>query len=394
MNKCEFDNQLRRECMDLPNLGNHLLNDNIETTPDYQGLRLALSTPDLCQPRKVVLTGCGDSYCAAVAGARAFTLLGQVFDARAIPAVEFSRHYPSGEIGTEPYNPLVYIISKSGSPARCVEVARRVNETNLGGLSVGVTATPDSPMAKECKRILKVDVPELENPFNEYPPGCRSYYASMYAVFSSAIRMGEVKGQYSMAEASNMRKATQRFAEAVNNNFEQIDEQIFEVAKAWKDLDSFEFVSSGADMATAWFTAAKVYEASGDIATYENVEDFCHICYFADHPEKVGTVFYVNYKDPSYPRYKKAIASAVSLGRPTLIITDAPVSDFPEEAVVCSIPSPEYYWQMPIAHYVPGCLLAGYIARLKGVAFFRTDMRDVFVSETNKLRTSKIEIVR
>ncbi len=394
MNKVDLDNMLRREALSLSELGDHLLNGGTENDGNYGGLRLALSTPDLCSPRKVILTGCGDSYCAAVAGARAFKLLGRGVNAEAIPAVEYTRSYPASAIGTEPNNPLVYVISKSGGPSRCVEAARRTNEVNLGGLSVAVTASPESPLAKESKRIIQLDVPDLENLFGDAIPGCRSYYASLYGVFSSAIRMGEVKGVYPMSEASNMRKAMVDFPAAVEAEGERIDQQMFELAEQWKDFESFEFVSDGADMATAWFCAAKIAEATGDFATYENVEEFGHINYFAKDPAETPVVFLANYKDPSYARYKRSIDAAVRLGRPTLVVTDAPASDFIEGAVVCTIPSPAYYWQMPLAQHVPVCLFAGYLARLKGVAMFRRDLPELFVNGNNKLRNSQIDIVK
>lgn len=393
MNKTEFDNALRRECFDLPNLAEFLVSEN-ENFKEDGGIRMSLTTPHLCQPRKVVLTGCGDSYCAAVAAARAFTLLGGVFDARAIPAVEFSRHYKTSAIGTEPFNPLVYIISASGGPARNVEAARRTNEANLGGLSVAVTANPESPLAKECKEMILLRTPALQNDFDEHSPGLRSYYASMYALMSSAIRMGEVKGHYSMSEANKMRSATMNFAKSFEPEMERIDQQMFELAEKWKDIESFECVASGADMATAWFAAAKIFEATGDIATYENVEEWAHIPFFSERPQENAVAFFVNHNDPSYPRFKKSIQCAVNLGRPVLVISDAPASEFPEECTVCTIPTPEYFWQMPLMAYVPYSLFAGYLARFKGVKFFRADMADKFTPDLNQLRNSEIVVVK
>ena len=93
MIKSDFDNMLRRECMDLPALGTHILTEGIENGPEYSGIRMALSTPDLVSARKVILTGCGDSWCAAVAGARAFTILGRGVDAEAIPIIDYTRQY-------------------------------------------------------------------------------------------------------------------------------------------------------------------------------------------------------------------------------------------------------------------------------------------------------------
>ena len=78
----------------------------------------------------------------------------------------------------------------------------------------------------------------------------------------------------------------------------------------------------------------------------------------------------------------------------TAVITDAPASDFPEECVVCNIPSPKYYWQMPFMHYVPYSILAGYLARFKNTGFFRKDMADLFKPDINHLRDSEIVVVK
>ena len=245
MIKSDFDNMLRHECMDIPALGLHILNDGVENREDYTGIRMALTTPELLSARKVILTGCGDSWCAAVAGARAFQLLGKGVDAEAIPIVEYTREYPASAIGTEPCNPLVYIVSVSGGPSRCFEAAKRTNDVNLGGLSVAVTANAESPLGQECKRQVLTDIPELDNPFNEHVPGCRSYYASLYSLFSQAIRMGEIKGVYPMSTAGDMRKNVQAYTAAVNENFDEMDAQALKIAKEWKKLDQFEFISSG-----------------------------------------------------------------------------------------------------------------------------------------------------
>jgi len=394
MIKSDFDNMLRREALSLAELGNHLLNEGVENDGNYGGLRLALSTPDLCSPRKVILTGCGDSYCAGVAAERAFKLLGRGVNAEAMPIAEYTRNYPADAIGTEPNNPMVYIVSASGGPSRCFEAAKRTNDVNLGGLSVAVTGNAESPLGKECKRTLLVPTPPLENVFGEAIPGCRSYYSSMFALFSSAIRMGEVKGVYPMSDASDMRKNMVEFPAAVEAEAERIDQQMFELAEAWKDFEAFECFADGSDMATAWFCAAKIAEATGDFATYENVEEFGHINYFAKDPATTPAIFFANYNDPAYVRYKRSIDASVKLGRPTLVITDAPESDFIEGAIVCRIPSPKYYWQMPLAQHVPFDLLAGYLAKLKGVAMFRRDLPELFQPGNNKLRNSQIDIVK
>ena len=108
-----------------------------------------------------------------------------------------------------------------------------------------------------------------------------------------------------MEKAGEYLKSMVEYAESFRDVMDSIDDQMFEIAEKWKDLSSFEFVASGTDMATAWFGSAKVYEASGDVATYENIEDWCHVNYFAQNPEKIGTVVVL---DKDSPRHRKDAA--------------------------------------------------------------------------------------
>ena len=137
MNKADFNNSMRLETYHLMDLARKLFEEN------SRNFRLALTTPELFAPRRVILTGCGDSYCAGVAAKPVFEELGNV-NTNAVPAIELSRHYSSKELGNAPSNPLVLAVSVSGSVARMVEACRRANECGVGSLTVAVTKNADS----------------------------------------------------------------------------------------------------------------------------------------------------------------------------------------------------------------------------------------------------------
>lgn len=386
MNKKDFDNALRQEVYDLLDMAAALAEQ------DDGDLRMALSTPELFASRKAILTGCGDSYCAALAARPVFEKLGHI-GTSALSAIEAARHLDSGVLGGEPHNPLLYCISVSGTVSRMIEIAKRGNETGVGAHTVAVTGNPDSPLAQECQTTMAVPMPPYTNNFDEHSPGLRSYYASIYALMTSAIRMGEVKMHYPMSQAGQYRKDIVDYIESYKDCIDAMDEQMFALAEEWKDIDSFEFVAAGNDMVTAWFDSAKIYEATGDVCTYENVEDWCHINFFARDYKGIATVLIAEKNNPAMPRIIEAAGVMARIGRPCIVFTDADESLFPAGMKVCKLPSAAHSWITPAGNYIPFALFAGYLAKFKNVGMFRQGMEAFAVQDGNKIKTSKIEIV-
>ena len=121
MDKREFDNPLRQQCMSLP----ALCADQIAGV--RRGLENALTQEELRQIRRVIITGCGDSYVAAQAAIPAFKKFAGKFGSNFSygRAIEVARYLPFEE-KQSPYT-LVVGVSCSGGPARVQEVLRRAN---------------------------------------------------------------------------------------------------------------------------------------------------------------------------------------------------------------------------------------------------------------------------
>ena len=119
LDKREFDNQLRRQCFDIPVMCREQL------AGIRKGVKESVPAEVLKTVRKVVITGCGDSYLAGIAGIPAFKKYSGAFASsftavRCIDAARFME-YEAGQEEAE----LVIGISASGGPARVVEALRR-----------------------------------------------------------------------------------------------------------------------------------------------------------------------------------------------------------------------------------------------------------------------------
>lgn len=395
MNKLDFDNPIRRQVFSLPELVEEQL-----AACFGPGLRELISMAEIFDARKIILTGCGDSYAAALAMAPVIEKYCDCFGVQVMRAVEFTRFLPKEDIGIgEPNSPLVIVISAGGSTARVVEALEKANK--VGAFSILLTNKAESPAAKAARRVYLMHTPSL--PGND-TPGLRSYFASQVGLIAFASRMGHVRGTLPPTGPEDFRAAILQYVKSYRGEvLERIDDQMFRIARRWKDFERFDFIGDGVEYGSAFFGAAKFLECNGCAVSVDDSEDWCHVSFFLRDPGTVGTVIMADRRSPSYSRVVETANSANLLGRPVLVVTNGGAEDFDRGIEVCTLPdTPEGYgWLMPLMDYVPASLLAGYITVLSGEPFFRIVRvpEGTFVQDSpfaNRsvmtLNTSRIEI--
>lgn len=348
----EYDNPLRRQVFSLPELIRQQYADLEPKT------RVALTTPEIYSIQRIVLTGCGDSYAAAMGMKYMFEILTGI-RTEVVQALELSRYYERKFLGSSPNNPLVIAISNSGQVARVGEAIDRVNK--YGAFTLGITGNPESVLGTKSKRIVKLDIPKFES-----APGTRSYMVAELALLLIAIRIGEVRGKYTMDIAKAYRKDVLAQADALESLLPAMDEQALKLAKEWKGMPAYDFVGAGFDYATAWFGHAKVYEAIGAFATHINSEEWLHLNFFMRDIAHIATVVVCNTTNPAFSRTKEMIAYAKELGRPLAVITDGDEQDIGTPAVYFKVPKTAYPYTMPLTQFAPICLLMGYVQNMLG----------------------------
>ena len=60
----------------------------------------------------------------------------------------------------------------------------------------------------------------------------------------------------------------------------QTDKLAMRIASEWQVANQFVFCGSGPNFGTVLFSAAKLLEASGDIAIAQDIEEWAHLQYF------------------------------------------------------------------------------------------------------------------
>ncbi|MGI5888579.1 MAG: SIS domain-containing protein [Oscillospiraceae bacterium] len=357
---------------------------------DYAALTEALPEKELFDAQKIIMTGAGDSYCAGVACAPVFETLCHM-EVRAMRAIEVSRLVNSKEFGFSPNTPLVIGVSVSGAVSRVREAMERASFH--GANTIAVTGNPDSPVGKAARHRLLVQIPDIGI---AYWPGSINYSVSMLALMKLAIRMGRAKNTISQNEAADMDKELADYIKRFQEYLPTIEEKAFNMALKFKDMRCLDFIGDYGDYATAFFGSAKVLEAYGGYTTYDDSEDWCHINYFLRDPETIGRVVIANPETPSFNRILETMNAIKQLESPTMVVSNADASQFPEGFDVFTTPAPKYPWMTPLMqHFVFG-LVAGYIAELKGYKNFRIDcpvFQQEAVKDPARIRQSRIEII-
>jgi len=348
----EHDNAMRRQVLSLPQL---IRDQYADLEPKTRNV---LTTPEIFSIQKILLTGCGDSHAAAIAAKQAFERLAGI-PTEVVPTIELSRNYEACQLGFAPNNPLVIAVSNSGTVARVGEAVQRV--VRHGAFALGITGNSRSLLGTSASRVLPLNIP----PF-EAAPGVRSYLVSILSLLLLAIRLGEVRGRYSMDEATACRSDLLRQSALLEQMLPEMDKEMLQLADQWKDLEAFDFIGNGCDFATAFYGQAKTFEAVGKYAMSINAEEWLHLNFFMRRVHQIGTIVVYNVRNAANSRTRELIEYASNaLKRSLLIVTDVAKPDFAKFGRVF-VPKSDYMYSGMLTQFVPVALLMGYIGEMIG----------------------------
>jgi glucosamine--fructose-6-phosphate aminotransferase (isomerizing) len=345
---------------------------------------------DLClSMKRLFLTGCGDSYHAALNVELAFESIAGV-PVEPLTAHQFSRYGVAYMPQTGPGTNVVVGISVSGEVARTVEAISLANQT--GAETVALTATPGSRVDETAKTTLFSTITPFPDPQGVYTPGVRSYAANQLALYLMSIHIGEVRGVLSPDIASALRGELRMLANAIKTTTESSDKPAQELARFWSDANEFVFAGSGPNFGTALFSAAKILEASGDPALGQDLEEWAHLQYFA---RSVSTpTFIINAGTRDLSRAIEVAVAAKTIGRRVVVITSPEnevLSEIGDSILGIAAGVREAF--SPLITAIPGELFAAYRADTIAEPFFRDFRGGRSIEEgggISRIRTSEM----
>jgi len=317
--------------------------------------------------KRVYLTGCGDSFHASLGAELAFNQFAGV-PTQALSALTFSRYTVGYLPPTGPKTNLVIAVSVSGVVSRTIEALQLALQA--GAVGVALTGAPDAPLAQSTDKVFLTTIPPLPDELKSVIPGVRSYLASQVALYLAAIRIGEVRGHITTAQADSLRAELRDLAGVMQTFIERAEPICRELMAQWQDAREFVYVAAGPLYGAALFSAAKMLEASGDSALGQETEEWTHIQYFGDPPE-TPTIL-LNAAGFDADRMAELARAAHSIGRrvaAALPEGEQEISQYVQ--TILPVPGNVREAFAPIVYSIPGELLAAERASYFGHNYFR-----------------------
>jgi sugar/nucleoside kinase (ribokinase family) len=212
------------------------------------------------------LTGCGDSAFAGLAAALAFRRHSRL-QVHSVHALDFARY----DVRYLPSASAVLAISYSGKVGRTIEAARQA--AAFGVPVIALTGRADGELAAAADRILPIDVPTLG-----FSPGTSTYIGMLCTLIELARRTPWAGGD------GVLRDACEQLPGQAAKTLDWNNDTAAELAARMTSGRFVTFLGAGPNEATARFGAAKLFEASQQIALATNVEEWAHEEYFITRP--------------------------------------------------------------------------------------------------------------
>jgi fructoselysine-6-P-deglycase FrlB-like protein len=248
------------------------------------------------RPRHVVLTGSGDSCCAAQAGAWCFRgLAGEGAlarsDVHAVHPLDLGR-YRHDLLGPDTW---VVAISASGRTRRVLEAVQVARAA--GARVVAITDDPEGPLACDAADCLLLHASPAEALQNtDYDdPEARAYVGYHHDVpqtktyTASLLRIFQLAQAWAGLDDTGQPGILHALPEAVARTLVDIAPKAREAARHLVTATSVVFLGSGAAFPHAQYGAFKMVEFARQ-GLWQEMEEYCHTVYFVTH-EKTAVVF-------------------------------------------------------------------------------------------------------
>jgi len=313
-----------------------------------------------------ILIGCGDSFCAGLA-ARSYAAEQTGLWIEPIEALEFSRYL----VDRMPSDRAVVGISNSGSVARTVEGVRFARER--GAWTFGVTVSPESDLARAAETLVRLEtIPNIKqrpDGTKLVTPGTLTYTASLIGVCGWAIALGAHRGARTEAQILEAVKSFERVAEWIDAALASSATLAAELATTFSRERPTVIAGGGPNAATAYFAAAKWYEALQWPAHHTEIEEWAHEQYFFTGAQTDTMVILP--PGGSHARGLEQLRAARDMGSRTIVVAEAGDTAAQQAAdVFFAMPAGVPESLTPFVYKTPFEVLAARIAAHNGIDFF------------------------
>lgn len=300
----EYKNKIQKHTYSIPSLVLESA-DNI-----MAACRQTLITLQPSSIKKIVITGCGYSYAAALS-IRDYLGEAVQIPVLVIPAVEVSRF--SHECAGDYDGTILIAISNSGEVSRLNEAVLLYKKHNAH--VIALTANLQSPIAKHSDYTIDISSPYIGSGLP-----LRGYAMTILALLGIG---------YSLIQNTNQAHIIAHDLEQLKRSMEELrqllpnmDHAVLQYLDKNPQISNFEFIGSGYERGAAFLGKIEMLGQAGVMALDEDCEQWCHCNFFLAQPERIGTILYYAKNSPAASRSCEALSYMLHLNRPVCIVTD------------------------------------------------------------------------
>ena len=310
---------------------------------------------------RIVLTGCGDSLCAALTNEFAFSEIG--FSTLVFPPMELSRYrYKLNNVLNE--KSLLIPISVSGRTPRVVESINAAN--SRGSPSLAITNNPASPVAQAADDFIYAKSSEVESlKTSSYDGDISSKYVGYEHDVPQTKSYTSVQMTLQMIAASLSKNPEYSILEEIPGIVKKIIQNnlIREIGEKHSEASRYIYSASGPNYGNALFGEFKMYEFSL-LGFSKEIEEYCHTAYFVT--EENTPVMFLAPKGESLERVSEiSPVLEKTIGASPIIVSDVEPTFGHEVWIEIPYVGDEKYSVIPYGVVAP--LYAYWIAKTRGL---------------------------
>lgn len=359
----------------LPSQSPDLIVDQLNTLSEIhrenfifidRSIRKGFNSLELATVHRLYALGDGDSYHAALSSELAFQEFAGIQYAP-YPAMRFLEYGADYIPVNFPRDTIVVGISASGSSSRVIQSLERVKKVDNRIITASLVGKGESRLAKTADRVLSVQIPELGR-----VPGIRTYTASLMGLIALAIRIGEIKRNFHMETGNNLRREIIDIADMVEATINAAKEPASKATMISQSAPFISFVGSGPSFGSAYFSSAKIVEASGLFAVAQDLEEWAHVerlAYPLNYP-----VMIIAPPGKSYWRAVELAKAIKAIGHPLFAVIDAKDNEIKSLAdVVFPVLGQVRESFSPLLYYLSSTMFAYALTKELNRCMFMTD---------------------
>ena len=227
--------------------------------------------------KRIILTGCGDSLCAALTNEYAFSEIG--FSTFVFPPMELSRYrFKLSTLLNE--KSLLIPISVSGRTPRVIESINTA--VSKGSPTLAITNNPESPVAQTSNDFIYAKSSEIDSlKTSSYDGDISSKYVGYEHDVPQTKSYTSIQMTLQMIATSLGKDPEFSFLEEIPNIVKKVIQNnlIKELGVEHSEASRYIYSASGPNYGNALFAEFKMYEFSL-LGFSKEIEEYCHTSYF------------------------------------------------------------------------------------------------------------------